>query len=279
MFGLGVSLFVFLLGVCVGSFVNVVTLRFGFSEISRRRSHCMACDQAISWYDLVPVFSYVMLSGRCRMCGSALTWQYPIVELTVGILYLLAWLLVPPFLTLWSFVSFSALLVFLATLVALVVYDFRHTLVPLSFAATLAFSALVSAIAGAFTFQSFAPLIDSFLGGGALFGFFALIVLVTRGRGMGMGDAYIAGATGLLFGLWRGIEAVMIGVWSATAVYLFVLLLSSLFKKNRLLPHAFRVTIRTELPFVPFLALGIVAALFTDISPLALGNWFTSLLW
>lgn len=279
MFSLVIPLFIFFLGVCVGSFVNVITLRFGFSETSRRRSYCMACNHLISWYDLVPVLSYLVLRGRCRTCGSALTLQYPAVELTVGVLYLLAWLVIPPFLTVWSLASFSALLVFLAALVALVVYDLRHTLVPLSFAFTLAFSALASSLVNAITLQSFVPLVDSALGGVVLFGFFALTVLITKGRGMGMGDAYIAAATGLLFGVWRGIEAVMIGVWSATAVYLLVLLLSSLFKKSRLLPRAFRVTMRTELPFVPFLALGIVIALFTNISPLALGNWLTALLW
>ena len=97
---------------------------------------------------------------------------------------------------------------------------------------------------------------------------------------MGMGDVYVAGAIGALLGFMRGSEAVMMGVWLGTAVALIVLSLSSLFRLSRLLPQNLHVTMKTELPLVPFLAAGTIAALFTDFSPLAavaaLTNLFSS---
>ncbi|MES2134899.1 MAG: prepilin peptidase [Patescibacteria group bacterium] len=271
--------FVFVVGLCVGSFVNVSVFRFGFSEHSRSRSYCMACDITIAWYDLIPVFSYVALSGRCRKCGSSLSLQYPLVELVVGILFLLAFLVVPPVLALWSVVAFVMLLIFLASLVALVAYDVRHTLVPLPFVYVLLGSATLASVAGSLFMHSYLPLIDAFLGGVAIFLFFFMIVAVTRGRGMGMGDVYVAGSAGLLLGLSRGVEAIMFGVWSATIVYLGIFFLSSISAKKRLLPTLPRVTMKTELPFVPFLAFGIGLALFTTLSPLALGSWLATIVW
>lgn len=272
-------LFIFGLGLCVGSFVNVQVFRFGFGEHSRPRSCCMACDLPISWYDLIPVFSYFALSGRCRACGSALSAQYPLIEGVVGLLFLVAFFIMPPLLSLWSILAFVMLLVFLASLVALVVYDIRHTLVPMPFVYMLAGSALLASISQSLFSNSFFPLIDSLIGGAILFGGFFSIVLVTRGRGMGVGDAYVVGAAGLLLGLFRGIESVMFGVWSATIVYLIIFLLSSVHSKKRLLPHGARVTMKTELPFVPFLAFGIGLALFTTLSPLSLGSWLANILW
>lgn len=272
-------LFVFGIGLCVGSFVNVQIFRFGFGERARARSCCMACDRPISWYDLIPIFSYVALSGRCRTCGSALSTQYPLIEGIIGLLFLVAFFIMPPALSLWSILAFTMLLVFIASLVALVVYDIRHTLVPMPFIYMLVGSALLASISQSLFSNSFFPLIDSLVGGVILFGGFFSIVLITRGRGMGVGDAYVVGAAGLLLGLFRGIESVMFGVWSATIVYLIVFLLSSIHSKKRLLPHGARVTMKTELPFVPFLAFGIGLALFTTLSPLSLGSWLANLLW
>ncbi|TAJ15446.1 prepilin peptidase [Patescibacteria group bacterium] len=279
MIDVALPIFIFAMGASVGSFINVVTLRFGFSEKVRNRSHCMACDIPIASHDLIPIFSFFFLGGRCRHCKSKLTLQYPIVELLLGVLFLSLWYTMPPSLTFWSLVNFVSVLVFLSTLVALVVYDLKHTLVPLAFAYTLLVSGFVATSANAFRISSLNPIFDGLIGGAVLFAFFAGIVFVTRGKGMGMGDAYIAGAVGVLLGIWRGIEAVSFGVWIATALYLTLLLLSSLLKKTTLLPAPFRVTIRKELPFIPFIAIGVLISLFTNLSPLEFGSWIGTFLW
>lgn len=272
-------LFIFVLGVSVGSFLNVVVLRFGFSETARTRSHCMHCDARIRPYDLIPVFSYLMLLASCRECGSRLTIQYPLVEITTGVLFVLALSHMPPFMSLLPLVAFAAFLVFLSALVALVVYDMRHTLVPLPFIYVLSLSALIAAIAQSVFSYSFQPLFDAMIGGAALFGFFFAIVAVTRGKGMGMGDGYVAGAAGLLLGLIRGMEAVMVGIWSATLLYLCLWLFSFLATRLGFLGKGMSITRKTELPLVPFLAFGVILMLFTDFSPIASVTMIVNSLW
>jgi prepilin signal peptidase PulO-like enzyme (type II secretory pathway) len=267
--GAFILLFLFIFGLIVGSFLNVVLFRFGFAESRQSRSHCMACNALIKSYDLVPFASYVLLSGRCRSCGSALSVQYPLVELATASLFALAYQFFPASFSVFSAAAFIALLAFLACLVLVAAYDMRHTLVPIQFAAALAASAVFASASQAFEVGSFVPIADSFLGGAALSGFFFILFLITRGKGMGLGDAYIAGAVGILLGFSRGIEAVMLAVWGGTLFYLATLALSSLLAHFGLLPSRARVTMKTEVPFVPFLALGALLALFTDISPLA----------
>lgn len=266
-------------GLIVGSFLNVLILRFGFTESRQSRSHCMACGQQIHAFDLIPIISFVTLKGRCRRCGSKLLVQYPIVELSVAILFLLSWHLLPPAVGLWSVLAFISLLIFLVSLVGLVVYDVRHTLVPLPFVFVLLAAAFFAPVFQSISIASFDPILDALFGGIVLAGFLLTLHLVTRGKGMGMGDVYIAAAVGLLLGLFRGIEALMFAVWIGTIFYLSIMALSSILKLFRLPRRFSRVTMKTELPFVPFLALGVLLALFTDISPLAFGAWLSHLIW
>ncbi len=271
--------FLGLLGLAVGSFLNVVILRFGFSESRQERSHCMACGKQIRAYDLIPVLSYLLLRGKCRACGSRLSSQYPYVELSLAALFVLSWYTVPPALSLWSIGAFVSLLAFLSALVALTVYDIRHTLVPMPFIYALLIAAVLAPVFQSFSVASPAPFYDALLGGAALAGFLLLLHFGTKGKGMGMGDVYIAGAVGLLLGLFRGIEALMLAVWIGSIFYLGVMLLSSVLRVFRLSPRFARVTMKTELPFVPFLAVGVLVAIFTGISPLAFGAWLSQIIW
>lgn len=268
-------LFFFLLGLATGSYLNVVIHRFGFHERANPRSECAQCGTTLAWFDLIPVVSYGMLRGRCRYCGSALSLQYPLVEIAVGALFALAYLLYAPTPGAFAIAQFVSLLVFLSASVVVVVYDLKHTLVPLPFV----FGALVSAFAyhasGALAEGSVAPVLDGALGALLLFGFFALISLITGGKGMGFGDAYVAGAVGALLGVVGGISAAALGVWSGAAFYLAALFASRI----RLLPGPSRVTMKTELPFAPWLFIGAFLVLFTDLAPLGLGQWLSRLLW
>lgn len=271
--------FLFILGTCIGSFVNVAVLRFGFDERSSPRSACMACGHTLRARDLVPLFSYAALRGRCRDCGSRLSPQYPLVELATGISFALAAPLIPATVSLFPLLSFAALLVFLAALIGATAYDLRHTLVPLDFIWVLLAAAAVASLAQALAHGTPEPLIDSALGGGAIFAFFFAVVFVTKGRGMGIGDGYVAGAGGIVLGFFRGIEAVMLAVWSATIVYLALYAaaaLSSALRGGNRRSAKGQVTMKTEVPFVPFIAFGILLGLFTTISPLEWGTAITA---
>lgn len=80
----------FLYGICIGSFLNVVILRLPNNEsLVKRSSHCMTCGEKIKAYDLIPLFSWLILRGKCRNCGEKISARYPIVEALNGLLYML----------------------------------------------------------------------------------------------------------------------------------------------------------------------------------------------
>lgn len=80
---------IFIYGIVIGSFLNVCIYRIPNKEsVVMVNSHCMSCGHKLVWYDLFPLFSYLFLKGRCRYCGSKLSYQYPLIELLNGILYL-----------------------------------------------------------------------------------------------------------------------------------------------------------------------------------------------
>jgi leader peptidase (prepilin peptidase)/N-methyltransferase len=131
--------FIFIFGLCVGSFLNVVINRLETSQsIFLTRSHCPQCKAILKWFDLIPVFSFLWLRGRCRYCGQKISWQYPLVELVTGILFVLVVYLESPNL----FVGFpqqaeaSNLLVtgywllVICFLIIIFVYDLKYYLIP-----------------------------------------------------------------------------------------------------------------------------------------------------
>ncbi len=86
-------LFIFLFGLIIGSFLNCLIWRLHKQESLLNRSYCPKCRKQIAWYDNIPLLSYSLLGGRCRNCKKTISWQYPVVELATGILFLLAFIL------------------------------------------------------------------------------------------------------------------------------------------------------------------------------------------
>src|SRR3989338_7920584 len=119
-----IALWVFVVGVCVGSFLNVAIFRILEGEgVVKGRSKCRVCEIPIGAGDLVPVLSYLRLRGRCRSCKSVISWQYPLVELATGVLFVLAYWLGDGWIEIlrdWVFVSF---------LIIIFVYDLRYMLI------------------------------------------------------------------------------------------------------------------------------------------------------
>ena len=261
-----IAVFVFFFGLLFGSFMNVLALRFGFTEMPRHRSGCQACAHELRWFELVPVLSYVVLRGRCSACGSAIAAQYPLVELLVGALFTATYLAAWPFLSIWHMLSFAALLVFWTSFVLLLIYDIRHTLVPTAFVVWLALSASAVRLSEAAFVGNLFPLHDALLGAFLLGGAFFLLVLVTRGKGIGLGDVYVATALGVLFGAGRGIEVVTLAFWIGATVGIALVLAKR------------QVRMKSEVPFIPFLFVAAVLGAYTAISPFTLVSTVTALL-
>lgn len=90
---IGIYCMVFLFGIAIGSFLNVCIYRLPTGEsLIKKNSHCMTCGAPIKWYDLIPVFSWLFLRGKCRACGSKISGRYILVESLTGILFVLTFL-------------------------------------------------------------------------------------------------------------------------------------------------------------------------------------------
>lgn len=184
---------VFLYGIVIGSFLNVCIYRIPKKEnIAKVRSHCMSCGYQLKWYDLVPLFSYLFLGGKCRKCKEKISIQYPIIEALNGVLYLLVFaeygLSIE---TLLYCLLFSAL-------VTLSVIDFRTYEIPLGINIFILALGLVRVVTDYTNWPRY--VIGLLCVSGVLF----LIYWFSQGRALGGGDVKLMAACGLLVG-WQHI--------------------------------------------------------------------------
>lgn len=246
-------IFTAVFGAIIGSFLNALSFRFNtgrnvFKAMSGR-SRCMHCRHELRALDLVPVLSFVFLGARCRYCGSSISWQYPLVEAAAALLSVLVYLAHPePIAYIFWFVVWMALLF-------TIVYDLKHTIIPWSCSGLLAGLAIVS------LFVSFSggvhlavPPLWALASGPLLTLPLFLTSLISRGTWMGWGDSALELSLGWLLGLSAGLTALMLAFWSGALVGIFLLLASRL--------GFFGYTIKSEMPFAPFLVFGAALAYF-----------------
>lgn len=251
--------FLFFLGLAMGSFLNVVILRFNTGETLRGRSRCFSCLKKLEWHDLIPLASYFAIRGRCRYCGSGISIQYPIVELISGLLFAsLGWFYFAdaPLVGLGvmfniTMAQFLLVAFFFFILLTISVYDLRHKIIPDEFSLTLLVAALLRVGLVFYSERSYgAPSLPTdVVTGIGLFVFFAGLWFLSRGKWMGFGDAKIAFSIGLFLGFPAALVGLLFAFWSGAAVGIALLALG-------------RASRKTEVPFAPFLALGSLAAFF-----------------
>lgn len=201
-------LFVGVLGLLIGSFLNVVIYRVPAGEsVVRPRSRCMTCGHEITAAENVPVVSWLVLRGRCSGCGSRISRRYPLVELGTGILFgLTAWWVGLSW-TLPAFLYLAAIAVALS-MIDLDVHRLPDAIVLPSYVVALVLLGLAAALDGTWD-----QLLRGVLAGLALFAFYFLLVLVYP-SGMGFGDVKLAGVLGLYLG-WVSWGAVVLGTFAA----------------------------------------------------------------
>jgi leader peptidase (prepilin peptidase)/N-methyltransferase len=226
-----------LLGLVVGSFLNVVIARLPEGRsIVTPRSACPECGALIAWYDNVPLLSFAVLRGRCRRCGGGISWRYPVVEITTGGLFGIAAARFGPT------PQLGVALVLLAMLIAITGIDLQHQIIPdVITLPGVVVGVLASVAIGA------VPWIDSLIGlavGGALF---FVIIVASRG-GMGGGDLKLAAMLGAFLGWKVMLLAVLVAVLAGGAVAVALLATGRTGRKD-------------AIPFGPFLAAGGVVGL------------------
>lgn len=225
----------FLFGITVGSFMNVCILRIPAHEsIVTGPSHCPRCGKKLKWYELIPIFSFLALRGRCSNCKLPISAQYPIIEAVNGIL----WLLIFYVLGFSPYAVLACLMV--SALFVLSVIDVRTREIPQGINVFILVLAITAALIDRQNFTSH------------IIGFFSisvplyLILIITRGKGIGGGDIKLMAVCGLFLGWKLVVLAFFIGCLAASIVHLFLMAAK---KADR------------SLSFGPYLSAGIFLAL------------------
>lgn len=256
--------FIFLsaiLGLIVGSFLNVVINRLRLKESLNGRSHCPHCKHQLNALDLVPLLSYLWLAGKCRYCGKPISWQYPAVEAFTGLVFALTW---------YKFQEFGIDLFFVwvlsAFFIVIAVYDLKHFLildkVVFPGLAVAVVYALASDLNTGCGVGWGCATISGLLGAGIVAGFFYLQYLVSRGRWIGFGDVKLGLMLGVVAGFPLSIFLLFISYMSGAIVGVFLIATG---KKQA----------GSKLPFGVFLALGAIATLLYG---QAAFNWYLNLI-
>lgn len=245
--------FVLIFGAIVGSFLNVVIMRLG-ARGTGGRSACLSCTQMLRWYELIPLLSFVAQRGRCRSCATRISYQYPLVEILTGFVFVLVFskysYLGFPFYAL-RFTLYADLILW-ALLIVIAVYDLRHKIIPDDIVYVAIFLSFLHFLYRYYELHTASPL--DFWGAVLLPLPFATLWLVTGGRAMGLGDAKLLVLFSLFLGFAHGLSALVVGFWLGASLALVLLSL-----------RLKRFTMKTELPLAPFLILGLFVVYLTGI--------------
>ncbi len=228
------NLLVFLFGLAIGSFLNVVIFRLEKEEeMIFRPLHCLYCNHNLQANDLIPILSFLLLRGKCRYCRQKISWQYPLVEMVTGLAFLLIWNFSLPL------AQRLPLLGIACALIVIFVFDWKHCLIP----GQALYPALAFAIA--YHYPHFEmPYIWAGLG----FAFTLFIpYFISHEEWMGLGDVELAG----FLGFWLGPEKSFLCLLLASFIGAIIGLSLVVAKKK---------SMKSSLPFGPLLILGGILA-------------------
>ncbi len=261
------SIFFFLLGLIIGSFLNVVILRLKDGKSLFGRSVCPACGKIISWYDNIPLLSFILLGGKCRACKTKISWQYPIVELASGFLWLLGYCYVmagPGAVVIFNstkgiassrlisglamtadqWLGVITLGIFFSILLALFVFDCRWYILPDQITLLGIVIALLANILWGHSWQN---ILLAMLIGATWFGW---QYLISHGRWVGSGDIRLGALMGAMLAGWQGLLVALFLAYLAGAVVAVVLLLLGKKTWGERLPFGTFLTVTTIISLI-----------------------------
>lgn len=264
-----------LFGLITGSFINAFVWRIHEQSKSKKprkdlsilngRSMCTHCSHQLVWYDLIPVFSWLLLRGKCRYCQKSIHWQYPLVELATALLFVLSYVL-------WSgsvysshepfLIFFIVWLIVLLGFMALFVYDLRWMLLPDRIIFPLVILVSLVAIIN-ISLEGWALLLQTVLSVLVASGIFWLIFQLSNGRWIGGGDVKL----GLLIGL-----LLQSPVRAYLAIFIACIIGTLLIVPGLIVK---RVTPKSRIPFGPFL---IIATVIVFLFGTSIIDWYKDIL-
>jgi leader peptidase (prepilin peptidase)/N-methyltransferase len=258
-----IAIIFLILGLIIGSFLNVVIFRFNTGKSFGGRSGCMTCQNELSWYELIPLISFLFLKGRCKNCKTKISIQYPVVEFVTGLVFLSIFLKFQDIFfinTLAFSISYAYYVTMFSILLVIAVYDFKHKIIP----DTLSLVFGVLAFIGLFFFNDYIfylhiPTVLEFLSGILLALPFALVWFLSKGTWMGLGDAKLALGLGWLLGFARILSGAVLAFWTGAVLGVILILFSK------------KYGIKSEIPFAPFLVLGVLIAFLFELQLFPIG--------
>lgn len=247
-------IFLFIFGLTIGSFLNVVIYRSASKE-SSRRSICPNCKSKLKIWDLVPILSFLLLAGKCRYCHKPISLRYPLVELTTAFGFTIVGLIVTN-----DFLELVYTLFIISTLEALFFIDLFFGILPNRIILLGLFSTFIYWL---LRFDSLTPtfIVQTFLTAFVLGGLFFSIVYFSRGKAMGGGDVKLVFLMGLVLGWPKALPALFFAFLTGALLSVMLIMLGA---------KRFGQTI----PFGPFLTSGAFVSLFWGNQII---NWYLSL--
>jgi len=244
MFNFLIYLSIFVFGLIFGSFLNCVIYRLHSGEsFLKGRSFCPNCQHILSWPDLIPVFSFLILKGKCRYCHKPISLQYPLVELATGTVFLLIfWNLE---FGIWDLLFRLLISCFL---IIIFVYDLKHYIIP----DQVIYPAIVIAFLYniyQFTINNQQLTINNFLSAFGAAAFFLTLVLISHEKWLGWGDVKLAFLMGLFLGWPKILLALFLAFFIGAIIGIELIILG-------------KKTLKSEIPFGPFLVSGTFLAMF-----------------
>ncbi len=236
-----------------GSFLNCIIYRLQTGEgFLKGRSFCPYCKHELSWPDLIPVFSFLLLKGKCRYCQKPISIQYPLVELATALIFLLIFVFNIQYSIFYILISCFLIIIF--------VYDLKHYIIP----DKIVYPAIILTLIFNFQFtifNQFSIFQFSILSAVGAAAFFGALVLVSRGEWMGVGDIKLAFLMGLVLGWPNILVALFLAFFIGAIIGLGLIILG-------------KKTLKSEVPFGPFLVAGTFIALFWGEKII---NWYIDL--
>ncbi len=262
----GIVLFALVFGVIIGSFLNVYIYRFHTGKSLMGSSHCLSCGTDLKPYELVPLFSYLALRGRCRTCSSHIPSRYFLVELLTGLLFVGVVLVATDVMTLIH------MLVMMSLLVVVAVYDMYHMVIPDELVVSLLvvvlslqyYMHIMGLPLQVFWYNIAAALLASL--------FFMTLWRVSRGTWIGFGDVKLVVPLALAVGYIQVFSMVVLSFWIGAVIGVAIMLWQKLQRQRQLhfrfLPT--ELTLKSAVPFAPFLILGFLTVYFFEINVITL---------
>lgn len=266
-------LFLFFLGLAVGSFLNVVVFRLETGEsFVFGRSHCQSCMQELVWFENIPLLSFLFLHGKCRHCNAKLSWQYPLVEIITALTFA-ATALIFSYNNILVIIFALFFLLILSFAILIAIYDLRFSLIPDVFLQGINIATFSFLVLSWLYPNILMPLIlpsplSSVIGALVAGGFFFLLVWLSKETWMGWGDVWL----GVWGGALLGIELTQLFITASFTLGAVIGVGLLLFQKK---------TLKAEIPFAPYILLagfvlffltGLYPDIFTFLSPFLPGT-------